>query len=181
MGSLYEAAHFMPFSADKPGQGLHRYSGFTTTVCQLRPESRGQIKLKSPLPADPPAIYPNYFSEDLDCKVIVAALKLEQSIANSTAMARYIEEPISPLNNVGDDESLLEHARNTGTTVFHPVGTCKMGPDNDVNAVVDHALRVRGVQGLRIIDASIMPTLLSGNTNAGAIMIGEYGSELIKC
>ena len=172
--------HFMPFSADKPGQGLHPYSGFTSTVCQLRPESRGQIKLKTPLPADAPAIYPNYFSSDLDCKVIISALRLGKNIAQTGAMIPYIDEALAPTDDITDDEDLLEYARNNGTTLFHPVGTCKMGPKNDKNAVVDNQLRVFGVRGLRVIDASIMPTLLSGNTNAGTIMIGELGASLVK-
>jgi len=171
--------HFMPFSADKPGEGLHSYSGFTSTVCQLRPESRGKIRLKSPLPTDAPEIHPNYFSEDLDRRVIIAALKLGQNIANTSAMAPYIEEEIAPTRDIIDDSELLEYARNAGTTVFHPVGTCKMGIENDLNSVVDQNLRVRGIRKVRVIDASIMPTLLSGNTNAGTIMIGEYGADLI--
>ena len=172
--------HFMPFSADKPGQGLHPYSGFTSTVCQLRPESRGQIKLKTPLPADAPAIYPNYFSSDLDCKVIISALRLGKNIAQTGAMIPYIDEALAPTDDIKDDEDLLEYARNNGTTLFHPVGTCKMGPKDDKNAVVDNQLRVFGIRGLRVIDASIMPTLLSGNTNAGTIMIGELGASLVK-
>lgn len=172
--------HFMTMSADKPGEGLHKFSGFMSTVCQLRPESRGYLEIKSSDPAEKPALHPNYLSEDLDCRFFVEALKFGRKVSDQPAMKAYISEELEPGSAVQSDEELLAHTRKKATTVFHPVGTCKMGPDADAGAVVDERLRVRGIEGLRVADASIMPTLISGNTNAPCIMIGEKVSDFLK-
>ncbi len=172
--------HFMTMSADKPGQGLHKFSAFTSTVCQLRPESRGYIEIKSSDPTEKPGLYPNYLSEEVDCKFFVEALKFGRNVAAQASLQAYISEEFEPGIGVQTDEELLAHTRKKATTVFHPVGTCKMAPESDQGSVVDERLRVRGVEGLRVIDASIMPTLTSGNTNAPAIMIGEQGADFIK-
>ena len=172
--------HFMTMSADKPGQGLHKFSAFTSTVCQLRPESRGHLEIKSADPAEKMGIYPNYLSEDLDRRFFVEALKFGRNVAAQPSLQAYISEEYEPGPDVQTDEELLAHTRKKATTVFHPIGTCKMAPDSDAGSVVDERLRVRGIEGLRVIDASIMPTLVSGNTNAPAIMIGEQGADFIK-
>jgi len=172
--------HFMTMSADKPGQGLHKFSAFTSTVCQLRPESRGYLEIKSADPAEKPALHPNYLSEDLDCRFFVEALKFGRKVAEQPSLKAYISEEMEPGIAVQSDAELLAHTRKKATTVFHPVGTCKMGTDGDAGAVVDERLRVRGIDGLRVADASIMPTLVSGNTNAPCIMIGEKVSDYLK-
>ena len=172
--------HMQPLSADKPGDGLHRFSAFTSSTCQLRPESRGEIRLKSPDPQDAPAIHPNYLATPLDQEVAVAGLKLSRRIAHSKAMARLIEEEVEPGGNCRSDDDLLDAARRLGTTIYHPTSTCKMGPASDATAVVDERLRVYGVEGLRVVDASIMPNLVSGNTNAPTIMIAEKASDMIR-
>ncbi len=169
--------HFQPLSADKPGEGLHPYSAFTASVCQLRPESRGRIKLKSSDPFAYPAIHPNYLATRTDQETAVAGMKLTRRLAQSPAMAPYVEGELLPGPDVVTDEELLDSARMLAQTIYHPVGSCKMG--NDEQAVVDERLRVRGVESIRIVDASIMPTITSGNTNAPAIMIGEKASDMI--
>ena len=170
--------HIQPWSADKPGESLHPFPGFTTSVCVLRPESRGRIRLKSPNPFQYPAIHPNYLSAHADRATIVAGAKIARRIATREPLASKIESEHQPGHDVASDEDLLAWARSTATTIFHPVGTCKMGRDSE--AVVDERLRVRGLAGLRVADCSIMPTIVSGNTNAAAIMIGEKASDLIK-
>ena len=172
--------HFMTMSADKPGEGLHKFSAFTSTVCQLRPESRGHIEIKSSDPTEKPGLYPNYLSKDADCRFFVEALKYGRNVVAQPSLQAYVSEEFEPGQQVQTDDELLAHTRKKATTVFHPVGTCKMGTDNDSGSVVDERLRVRGIKGLRVIDASIMPTLISGNTNAPAIMIGEQGADFIK-
>ena len=169
--------HFLCFSADRPAAGLHKFSGFTTNVCQLRPESRGSITLKSPDPAAPPAIRANYLATELDRATLVAGLQLARRIAAQPAMQRYIKSEYLPGEGVTTDKQLLDYARDYGGSIFHPSGTCKMG--RDAMAVVDPELRVHGLAGLRIADASVMPTVVSGNTNAAAIMIGEKASDLV--
>lgn len=163
--------HFILFSADSVGQKLHPFPGFLASVCQLRPHSRGTVHIKSADPADAPAIQPNYMSAAFDRDVMIAGMKLTRKIMNQSAIAPYVAEEINPGAKVQSDEDLLGFAREKGTTVFHPVSTCRMGPD--ANAVVDERLRVRGLDGLRVADGSIMPTLVSGNTNAAIMMIGE--------
>jgi choline dehydrogenase len=167
-----------PFSAERPQDGLHRFSGFTMIAYQLRPESRGEIKLKSPDPFDAPAVYPNYLATETDRRTIVAGLKLCRQILATPHMQRFIEAEFQPGSAVESDEELLDYARRRGGTVYHPTSTCKMG--SDPTAVVDPELRVYGVDGLRVADASIMPTVVSGNTNAAAIMIGEKAADMVR-
>jgi choline dehydrogenase len=167
-----------PFSAERPQDGLHRFSGFTMIAYQLRPESRGEIKLKSPDPSDAPAVYPNYLATETDQRTIVAGLKLCRQILATPNMQSFIEAEFQPGSTVKSDEELLDYARRRGGTVYHPTSTCKMG--NDPMAVVDPQLRVYGVDGLRVADASIMPTVVSGNTNAATIMIGEKAADMVR-
>jgi choline dehydrogenase len=167
-----------PFSSDKLQDGLHPWSGFGLTIYQLRPESRGEIRLKSANPSDPPAMFPNYLATETDRRAIVDGLKVGRQILATPHMQRFISEEYQPGPSVKTDEQLLEHARNTGGTVFHPTSTCKMG--SDPMAVVDSELRVHGLQNLRVVDASIMPTVISGNTNAATIMIGEKAADLVR-
>jgi choline dehydrogenase len=167
-----------PFSADRPQDGLHRWSGFTMIVYQLRPESRGRIELKSASPADPPAVYPNYLSTPTDQQTIVAGLRLLRRIAERPQMQRFIAAEFQPGPAIETEEELLAYARQRGGTVYHPTTTCKMGVD--AMAVVDPELRVHGLAGLRVADASIMPTVVSGNTNAATIMIGEKVSDMVR-
>ena len=170
--------HFLLFSSDRRTEGLHKFSGFMQNVCQLRPESRGTVTLKTPNPADPPAIRANYLSEELDRRTLIAGLRLARRIAAGQAMQQFIELEHLPGERVRTDEEWLAYAKEYGGTVFHPAGTCKMG--QDPMAVVDAQLRVFGVTGLRVADASIMPTLVSGHTNAAAIMIGEKAADLVR-
>ena len=169
--------HVQPWSADSPGEGTHRFSAFTLSVCQLRPESRGDIRLASPDPFAHPVIRPNYLSTDLDQQTAIESLKLTRRLVETKTLAPYVAEEMRPGSNAQTDDELLEGARRIAQTIYHPVGTCKMG--RDPNAVVDDRLRVRGIRGLRVADASIMPTITSGNTNAPAIMIGEKASDMI--
>ena len=171
--------HMQPLSADKPGDGLHKFSAFTSSTCQLRPESRGEIKLKSTDPLAPPAIHPNYLSTALDQRVVVDGMRLSRRIIESAAMAPLIEEELVPGVVCQTDSELLDAARQIGTTIYHPSSTCKMGPKSDRGAVVDERLRVYGVGGLRVVDASIMPNVVSGNTNAPTIMIAEKAADMI--
>jgi choline dehydrogenase len=166
------------FSADRPQDGLHPWSGFTVIAYQLRPESRGEIRLKSANPADAPAMRPNYLSALTDQRTIVDGLKLGRRLLASSHMRNYIESEFVPGPDIMTDEQLLSYARENGGTVFHPTSTCKMG--SDPMAVVDAELRVRGVYGLRVVDASVMPTVVSGNTNAATIMIAEKASDMIR-
>jgi choline dehydrogenase len=167
-----------PFSAERPQDGLHRFSGFTMIAYQLRPESRGEIKLKSPDPFDAPAVYPNYLATETDQRTIVAGLKLCRQILATPHMQSFIETEFQPGSAVESDEELLDYARRRGGTVYHPTSTCKMG--NDPMAVVDPELCVHGVERLRVADASIMPTVVSGNTNAATIMIGERVADMAR-
>jgi choline dehydrogenase len=145
---------------------------------QLRPESRGEIKLKSPDPFDAPAVHPNYLATETDQRTIIAGLKLCRRILATPQMRSFIEAEFQPGSAVESDEELLDYARRRGGTVYHPTSTCKMG--SDPMAVVDPELRVHGVDGLRVADASIMPTVVSGNTNAAAIMIGEKTADMVR-
>ena len=169
--------HVQPLSADSPGEGLHRYAAFTSSVCQLRPESRGHLAIRSKDPNEHPEIHPNYLSAPIDQEVTVAAMKLSRRICETSRMEREILEELKPGPDIQTDEQLLDHARNVGTTIYHPCSTCKMG--NDDGAVVDERLRVRGIANLRVADASIMPIVTSGNTNAPTIMIGEKAADMI--
>jgi choline dehydrogenase len=169
--------HFLIFSADAAGAALHAFPGFMASVCQLRPESRGFVRIKSSDPGVPPAIQPRYLSARSDCDTVVAGMKTMRRIMSEPAMRRYIAEERSPGEHCVRDADLLAFARDTGTTVYHPTSTCRMGPGPA--AVVDERLRVRGFERLRVIDASIMPTVVSGNTNAAAVMIGEKGADMV--
>ena len=169
--------HFQPLSADSPGEGLHPFSAITASVCQLRPQSRGSIHIKSTDANIHPTITPNYLSTDLDCQTAIEAVRFTRAIMNSNAMKPHIAEELLPDSAASTDEELLEQARNIANTIYHPTSTCRMGPDD--KAVVDSRLRVNGVSGLRIVDASIMPEIVSGNTNAPTIMIAERAADLI--
>jgi choline dehydrogenase len=166
------------FSADRPQDGLHPWSGFTIIVYQLRPESRGEIRLKSANPQDPPAMIPNYLATETDRRTITDGLMLGRHVLATPHMQHYVAEEFLPGPAVMTDAQMLEHARNCGSTVFHPTSTCKMGIDP--MAVVDPELRVIGVEGLRVVDASVMPTVVSGNTNAATIMIAEKAADLVR-
>jgi choline dehydrogenase len=169
--------HFLIFSADAAGATLHDFPGFMASVCQLRPESRGFVRIKSSDPGVPPAIQPRYLSSRADSDCVVDGMKLLRRIMDRPVMRRYIAEERAPGEQCGSDADLLAFARETGTTVYHPTSTCRMGPDP--GAVVDERLRVRGFARLRVVDASIMPTVVSGNTNAATVMIGEKGADMI--
>ena len=170
--------HFMPLSAEGPGQGLHPFSGVTASVCQLRPESRGVISITSPDPAAPPSIVANYLASQTDCDVLLAGIRMLRRIAEQPAFKQYVKREFLPGPEVESDEDLMAFAKAKGTTIFHPCGTCKMG--RDPMAVVDERLRVHGIAGLRVVDASIMPTMTSGNNNAPTIMIAEKASDMIR-
>ena len=172
--------HVQPLSLDKFGSPLHKYNAITPSVCNLRPSSRGTVSLKSANPHDAPAIAPNYLSTQEDLDVAVAGLKFTREIMAAPALAAFNPRELKPGLQIASDEELQRAAGDLGTTIFHPVGTCKMGPAHDATAVVDGELRVHGVQGLRVIDASIMPTITSGNTNAPTVMIAERGAEFIR-
>lgn len=171
--------HIQPWSADKPADGPHKFSAFTASVLQLRPESAGYIELKSARMEDHPLIHPNYLATDLDCKTIVKGIQIARQISATDPLKSHITEEHAPGAHVAfdDEQATLDWARKNAVTIYHPTGTCKMGIDD--MAVVDPRLRVRGVDGLRVADASIMPQIVSGNTNAPAIMIGEKASDLI--
>lgn len=169
--------HFQPLSADSPGEGLHKFSAITASVCQLRPESRGHIHIKSADPLSHPSIVPNYLSTDLDRQTAVESIKHARQVMNTQAMKHHIASEHLPGEHSQTDEELLHSARDISNTIYHPTGTCRMG--QDANAIVDERLRVKGVTGLRVADASIMPNIVSGNTNAPSIMIGEKAAEMI--
>jgi choline dehydrogenase len=159
---------------------LEKQPGITIAPCQLRPESRGTVHIKSAQHNAHPAIRPNYLHDPLDQQTAVAGLRWARELASQPALAQYIEHELEPGEALQSDDELLEFARETGGTIYHPVGTCKMGPDGDTMAVVDDKLRVRGVEGLRVVDASVMPRLVSGNTNAPTIAIAEKASDMIR-
>jgi choline dehydrogenase len=170
--------HVATLSSDMAGGKVHPYSGFTLSVCQLRPESRGHIRIRSIDPFEAPEMQPNYLSTPRDQRTAVAAVKAARAIAQSPAMRPYVKREVKPGLQDSSDEALLEFCRNHGATIFHPSGTCKMG--QDPLAVLDARLRVRGAQGLRVVDGSAMPTLVSGNTNAPIIMMAEKASDMIQ-
>ena len=172
--------HVAALSADMAGGKVHDFSGMTLSVCQLRPESRGHIRIKGTDPFAPPEMQPNYLATDLDRRTNIAALRSIRAITGSKSMAPFIKREVKPGKDADSDEALLEFARNNGATIFHPSGTCTMGPDGDPMAVLDERLRVRGMTGLRVIDCSAMPTLVSGNTNAPAVMMAEKAVDMIR-
>jgi choline dehydrogenase len=169
--------HFLPFSTDKMGEKLHSFSGFSASVCQLRPESRGSLRIRSADPSVPPEIRINYLSTEADRRANVEGLKILRKILQAPALRPYVVEEVDPGIKVSTDEALLAHCRARGSTIYHPTSTCRMG--GDPLAVVDQRLRLRGIQGLRVVDASVMPDLVSGNTNAAVIMIAEKASDMI--
>ena len=171
--------HFQPLSSDHPGEGVNDFPGITSSVTQLRPESRGFIELTSSDPEQYPSIYPNYLSSETDQEAAVAGMRISRKIIYSPAMNQYIDKEIIPGQHIRSDDELLDCARSIGETIYHPVGTCKMGPEFDKFAVVDERLVVHGVPNLRIVDASIMPTITSGNTNAPVAAIAEKASDMI--
>ncbi|WP_136067529.1 GMC family oxidoreductase [Modicisalibacter radicis] len=167
----------MPLSVDKPGTPLHAYPGFTASVWQCHPRSRGTVRLTSADPTAPPAIDPNYFADPHDRRVIVEGVKILREIARQAPFRDLWDDEMEPGTEVDSDQALWDAVRHKGGTVFHCVGTCRMGSDE--GAVVDPQLRVRGVEGLRVVDASVMPLVTSANTNAPSLMIGEKGAALI--
>jgi len=172
--------HIQPLSLDKFGDPLHPFPAFTASVANLRPTSRGSVRIKSSDPRAAPAIRPNYLSTEADRRIAAASLRLTRGIARRPALAQYGPEEFLPGEKFQTDEELARVAGDIGTTIFHPVGTCRMGPDSDAAAVVDPRLRVRGIERLRVVDASIMPTITSGNTNSPTLMIAERGSDMIR-
>ena len=172
--------HIQPLSLDKFGDSLHPFPAFTASVCNLRPTSRGYVRIKSADPHAHPAIMPGYLSTPEDRKVAADALRLTRRIATQPALERYEPQEFKPGPEFQTDAELAKAAGDIGTTIFHPVGTCKMGLATDRAAVVDARLRVQGLERLRVVDASIMPTITSGNTNSPTLMIAERGSEMIR-
>ena len=168
--------HVMPGSTSDPSKGMDPFSAFTATVCQLRPESRGRVHIASPDPNAPPRITANYLSSDLDRRTIVAGLRLSRRIAVQPALQEYYGGEKYPGEQVQTDDEMLDWAQTVGTTIYHPSGTCRMGGDS--GSVVDPELRVRGIDRLRVADASIMPRLISGNTNAACMAIGEKLADM---
>jgi choline dehydrogenase len=171
--------HVQPLSLERFGEPLHRFPAFTASVCQLRPSSRGTVRIASADWRAAPEIRPNYLSDPYDRSVAANAIRVTRKIVGMPALARYRPEEFKPGPEFQTEEALIKAAGEIGTTIFHPVGTAKMGPDSDPTAVVDGRLRVRGVEGLRVVDASIMPTITSGNTNSPTLMIAERGAEMI--
>ena len=171
--------HFATLSSDTAGSKVHMFSGFTMSVCQLRPESRGFLRIKSTDPFAPPAMQANYLSTPADRAILIAGIRLARKLAATSALAPYVAGEYRPGTAAASDADLLRFAQDTGGTIFHPSGTCKMGPAADPLAVVDSGLRVHGLEALRVVDASIMPTLVSGNTNAPVVMIAEKAADLI--
>jgi choline dehydrogenase len=171
--------HLATLSSDMAGSPVHTFSGFTLSVCQLRPQSRGHVRIKSPDPFAAPAMQPNYLSAPDDCATIVRGVKLARKLAATSALAPYVAGEYRPGPDATTDEAILAFVRDKGATIFHPVGTCRMGAAAEPLAVVDAELRVHGIAGLRVVDCSIMPTLVSGNTNAPVIMVAEKAADLI--
>ncbi|MCG7601056.1 GMC family oxidoreductase N-terminal domain-containing protein [Halomonas sp. McH1-25] len=169
--------HVQPLSLPAFGEPLHPYPAFTASVCNLRPASRGRVAIRSTSSSIPPLIQPNYLSEETDRRIAVDAIRLTRRIAAAPALARYRPEEIKPGTELQSDDDLMRAAGDIGTTIFHPVGTCQMG--QNANAVVDPRLRVHGVAGLRVVDASIMPTITSGNTCSPTLMIAEKAAAMI--
>ncbi|HVF64715.1 MAG TPA: GMC family oxidoreductase N-terminal domain-containing protein, partial [Casimicrobiaceae bacterium] len=169
--------HFATLSADLAGAKPHPFPGFTFSVCQLRPTSRGYVRIASPDPLAAPSMQPFYLSTPLDRRCATAGVRFARALAATSAVAPYVAEELRPGPGAQSDDELLAFGRAYGATIFHPSGTCAMG--RDAMAVVDDRLRVHGVRGLRVVDCSIMPTLVSGNTNAPVVMIAEKASDMI--
>jgi choline dehydrogenase len=171
--------HVQPLSLDRFGEPLHPFPAFTASVCNLRPTSRGHVRLKSADPLAAPAIKPNYLATDDDRRVAAAAIRLTRRIVAAPALQRFRPEEFRPGAEIVGEAELAQAAGRIGTTIFHPVGTCRMGTASDAHAVVDERLRLKGLAGCRIADASVMPTITSGNTNAPVIMIAEKAAAMM--
>lgn len=169
--------YFINFSTDRMGTTLHPFPGFTVSMSPLRPESRGSVRIRSADPREAPAIQYHYLTTDGDRRTAIDALRMVRRLVTAPAMKRYVLAEHAPGAQVNTDDEWLDYARSVGGTVYHPTSTCRMG--QDAFAVVDERLRVRGLQGLRVVDASIMPNVVSGNSNAATIMIAEKGADLI--
>ncbi|WP_343737880.1 choline dehydrogenase [Achromobacter sp.] len=171
--------HFATLSADMAGGKVHPFSGCTYSVCQLRPTSRGRVRLRSTDPFEAPSMQPNYLSTDLDRRMAVAAVRYARQVAATEPLAGLMKREFRPGPDVHTDDEILHFCREYGATIFHPSGTAKMGPRSDPLAVVDERLRVHGVSALRVVDCSIMPTLVSGNTNAPVVMLAERAADFM--
>jgi choline dehydrogenase-like flavoprotein len=171
--------HFQPLSLDKWGDGLHRFAAFTASVANLRPSSRGHVHIASRDPAAQPAIDPNYLDTDEDKRVAVDSLKITRRIVAQKPLAPFRPEEYLPGPDIESEEAMLEAAGRISGPIFHPVGTAAMGRASDPRAVLDERLRVHGLRGLRVIDASAMPRITSGNTNSPTIMMAEKGAAMV--
>jgi len=171
--------HLQPLSLDKFGDAMHPFGAITVSVCNLRPASRGSVHIESGDFRSAPAIRPNYLSEDEDRRVAVDSIRLARKLCAAPALKRFNPEEFRPGAQLTTDEELVKAAGDLGTTIFHPVGTARMGADNDKGAVLDSRLRVRGIDGLRVADASAMPRITSGNTNSPTMMIAEKAARMM--
>ncbi|MBC7502662.1 MAG: choline dehydrogenase [Herminiimonas sp.] len=171
--------HFATVSAEHAAGKVHAFSGCTYSVCQLRPDSRGQVAIRSTDPFEAPSIQPNYLSTERDRRTTIAGVRFAQRVAATAPMKQYMKRPYRPQADVRSDDEVLAFCRQYATTIFHPSGTARMGPVSDPGTVVDARLRVHGVSGLRVVDCSIMPTLVSGNTNVPTVMIAEKAADMI--
>ena len=171
--------HVQPLSLDAFGEPLHTFPAFTASVCNLNPTSRGTVAIRSPRFEDGPAIAPNYLSTDEDRKVAADSLRVTRRIVAQPALAPFQPEEFRPGPQYQSDDELARLAGDIASTIFHPVGTTRMGRDDDPMAVVDSRLRVRGIDGLRVVDAGVMPTITSGNTNSPTLMIAEKAARWI--
>ena len=169
-----------PLSLGKFGEPLHDFPAFTASVCNLRPSSRGQVRITSGNPEHAPEIRPNYLSTEEDRRVAVDALSLTRRIVAAPALQKYRPQEFMPGQNFQTEEELVRAAGDIGTTIFHPVGTCKMGRSDDPMAVLDHQMRVKQIKGLRVVDGSVMPAITSGNPNSPIIMIAEIAAQSIR-
>ena len=172
--------HIQPLSLDQFGAPLHRFSAITVSPCNLRPTSRGEVRLRDRDPRSKPIIAPHFLSTEEDRRIAADSLRVTRRLMRQPALARFHPEEFRPGPDVGDDTGALVHAAgDVGTTIFHPVGTAKMGLASDPMAVVDERLRVHGLDALRVIDASVMPTIVSGNTNTPTIMIADKAATMV--
>ena len=165
-------------SAEERGAKPHPFSGFTLVYYAMRPQSRGSVRIRSRDPREPPAIQPNYLSTEYDRRIMIEGAKLARRIVATPSFSPYVADEYKPGRAVASDEQILAAIRDAGSAGYHPVGTCRMGSED--TAVVDSQLRVRGVEGLRVVDASVMPILVSGNTNAATLMIAEKAADLMR-
>jgi choline dehydrogenase-like flavoprotein len=174
--------HVQPLSLDRFGEPLHTFPAFTASVANVQPTSRGHVRLKSANPVDAPEIQPNYLSTDEDRRVAAQSIRVTRRIVAQPALAPYRPVEYLPGDTVSgdDDAALAKAAGDIGTTIFHPVGTAKMGRDSDPMAVTDERLRIIGLDRIRVVDASVMPTITSGNTNSPTMMIAEKGAAMIR-